>query len=288
MENDLKVSVFGGTGFVGGRYCELYQDDTVVIPRNKEEAESNEILYFISTIDNYNVFSDLSIDIETNLITLVKRLKAINEKKRSSVVFNFISSWFVYGDVESLPAKESYCCNPKGFYSITKRAAEQLLISYCETFGISYRIIRLCNVYGVGDKKASKQRNALQYLISEVVNGNDINLYNSGTDVRDFMYVDDVCRAINHIINSHVKNEIINVGTGAPHRFIDMMTYVKEKTGSTSIFHSVEPPDFHKIVQVKDMYLEVSKLNSLGFTASVNIMDGLDSIIDSLRGDHEQ
>ena len=71
-------------------------------------------------------------------------------------VFNFISSWFVYGDTK-LPAKESYQCKPKGFYSITKSTAEQLLISFCNTFKKKYRILRICNVYGLNDKNVSKK-----------------------------------------------------------------------------------------------------------------------------------
>ena len=39
--------------------------------------------------------------------------------------------------------QENALCDPKGFYSITKRTAEQLLISYCETFNIKYRIVRI-------------------------------------------------------------------------------------------------------------------------------------------------
>ena len=92
-------------------------------------------VYFISTVDNYNVHTDMHIDINTNLNVLMDVLKSFRESSPDAV-FNFISSWFVYGNVP-LPAKEDSHCNPRGFYSITKRAAEQMLISYCETFGLN-------------------------------------------------------------------------------------------------------------------------------------------------------
>ena len=69
--------------------------------------------------------------------------------------FFYATIHFVYGQTQ-MPATEESICNPTGFYSITKRAAEQLIISYCETYGIKYRILRLCNVYGIGDTKFSK------------------------------------------------------------------------------------------------------------------------------------
>ena len=134
----MEINVLGGNGFVGGRYCEM-TPDVIKNDRNDYEVKSKNVLYLISTVHNYNVFTDPYLDIDTNLTTLIKTLESCKGK---DVIFNFISSWFVYGDV-GLPAKETDSCDPKGFYSITKRTAEQLLISYCETFDIKYRILQI-------------------------------------------------------------------------------------------------------------------------------------------------
>ena len=106
-----KISVFGSTGFIGSEYCSLYEDEISRIERNNYISKSDEILYFISTIDNYNVFADPFLDIDTNLSVLIETLE--NCKDRENVVFNFISSWFVYGKTDDLPAKEESYCNPK-------------------------------------------------------------------------------------------------------------------------------------------------------------------------------
>lgn len=278
MSVDLeKISVFGGTGFIGGNFCKMYTRQTQIIPRNETKSISGHILYFTSTIDNYNVFKNVNLDINTNLNLLVNILE--KNKDISNFEFNFISSWFVYGEQKILPVKETAYCNPKGFYSITKRTAEQLLISFCETFGLNYRIIRLCNVYGVSDKKFSKKRNALQYLANELANGNDIYLYNNGSDIRDFMHVDDVCVAINDVICKGKLNQIYNVGSGIPNNFKDMMLFVKRESKSKGKIIPMNPPDFHKIVQVKDFLLEISKLKKLGFKQSIDIKSGLKLLI---------
>ena len=57
------------------------------------------------------------------------------------------------------------------------------------------------------------------------------------------------------------------------------MEYVKEKTLSNAPLVNVEPPHFHKTVQVKDMYLDVSTLEGLGFKQQISIYDGIDKII---------
>jgi len=279
------ISVFGGTGFIGGTFCKMFEQESLVIPHHQREPETNNVLYFISTVHNYNVFDDPHLDINTNLNVLIDVLEECKNKKGS--VFNFISSWFVYGKTEDLPASEESQCEPRGFYSITKRTAEQLIVSYCETFDIDYRIIRLCNVYGTADLKASKKRNALQFLTGEVVNSRDINLYDHGENIRDFMHVEDVSRAIRLVIEKAPLNDVINIGSGIPHKFIEIMTYVREKTNSTSNFNFITPPEFHKIVQVQDMYLDVTKLNNLNFKPKYTIWDGVDVLIENLKEKEE-
>ena len=155
------ISVYGSSGFIGSSFCNLYSEKIIRVPRDFREPFSKDVLYIISTTDNYSVFSDPTIDVKTNLLVLTETLACVKEKAE---IFNFISSWFVYGETE-LPAKENSVCSPRGFYSITKLCAEQLVESYCKTHKIPYRIIRLCNVYGKGDTGVSKKKNALQFLI---------------------------------------------------------------------------------------------------------------------------
>lgn len=284
MTNDLKLSVYGSSGFIGSNFCNLYQDQIIKIPRNEISPQTKDILYFISTIHNYNVLDNPHLDIETNLTVLIKVLEEC--KKKEIDTFNFISSWFVYGKCDDLPAKETSYCNPKGFYSITKRSAEQLLISYCETFGINYRILRLCNVIGDYDSKSSIKKNAIQYMIEELYKGNDINLYDNGENIRDFMYVSDVSRAIKLCIDKSPKNSITNIGSGHPHKIKELMIYSKEKLNSGGNFINVDPPEFHKIVQVKDMFLDNTKLKNLGFKEKSNIYESIDRIIENIRKNH--
>ena len=61
------------------------------------------------------------------------------------------------------------------------------------------------------------------------------------------------------------------------------MSYVKERTNSKSNFISVEPPEFHKVVQVKNMYLDTTKIKALGFEQKYDIYHGLDLLIKSIE-----
>ena len=258
MVNDLQV--FGGHGFIGSKFVQTH-DNCIVNDKHDYTVKSKNILYFISTITNYNMKVNPYIDIETNLITLMRVLEQCKDK---DVTFNFISSWFVYGHTD-MPATEESVCNPSGFYSITKRAAEELLICYCKTFNIKYRILRLSNVVGSGDPKASPKKNALQHLINEIKAGNDINVYEGGEMLRDYIHVSDVCRALNIVMEKGELNTVYNIGNNEPVRFIDMLDYAKKITDSKSKFNTISQPEFHKTVQVLSMWMKAEKLKALGY-----------------------
>jgi len=59
------------------------------------------------------------------------------------------------------------------------------------------------------------------------------------------------------------------------------MNYVRAKSKSTSEFKFIDPPEFHNIVQVQDMYLNTSKLKKLGFQQKISIWEGLDKIVNN-------
>tara|TARA_R110002126_G_scaffold74218_1_gene185142 strand:- start:25 stop:858 length:834 start_codon:yes stop_codon:yes gene_type:complete len=268
----MKIQVFGGSGFVGSEFTRQ-NPGCIVNARDDYSVKEKNILYMISTVTNYHVKTNPYIDIDTNLTTLMKVLEQIKNnmlQAEDGYVLNFISSWFVYGETE-MPAHEESNCYPNGFYSITKRCAEQLLISYCETFGIKYRILRLANVAGHGDKKASPQKNALQHMINELKAGRDVNVYDGGNLYRDYIHVSDVARAIKLIMETGEVNTTYNVGNGQPLLFKDMIEYAKELIGGEGKLVPIEIPDFHRTVQVRSMWMLSDKLKSLGYAPNYDM-----------------
>jgi len=269
-----KISVYGGTGFIGSSFCNLFSDQILKIPREDREPQSKDILYFISTTTNYNVFEDLHVDINTNLNLL---MEVLEHCKGEDIIFNFVSSGFVYG-LDVIDAKETDLPDPRGFYSITKRTAEQLLISFCETFGCKYRIFRLANVYGT-DKTVSPKKNVLGFLINKLKNNEDIQLYEGGLVLRDYMHVDDVSRAIKCIIDSGSENQIYNIATGQPQYFCDIIQLAVDKLpDSKSKILSIETPEFYAKTQAKNFSLNIQKLKEFNFEPNISLSVGIEQL----------
>jgi len=267
----VNVSVFGTSGFIGSNFKAHSIHQVESLDRDSPLPSNSDLLYLVGTTDNYNVLTNPALDIEVNLLLLIRNLEQLRSRF-GTFTFNFVSSWFVYGEAQQPPFVEEGPCNPKGFYSISKYAAEKYIESYCQTYGIKYRIIRLGNVFGQNDNGISKKKNAMQYLISRIKNNELVELYDEGKFYRDYIDVRDVVSAIDLIIASDLTNEIVNVGTGIPTLFKEVIMGAKLAFNSTSEIQSIPIPAFHKQVQVKDAWLDTKKLGSLGFKIQYPIM----------------
>lgn len=273
----MDLTIFGGKGFVGSAYARRYPG--IVNARSDYEVRSRDVLYLISTVHNYNVFDQPLLDIATNLGTLVRVLESwrryqagpagidgYSHNERVNGVFNFVSSWFVYGfQQQSHDVGEDAICDPRGFYSITKRCAEQLLASYCETYNLRYRILRLGSVIGPGDVKASAKKNAVQWMVNCLAKNQDVEVYGDGRSYRDYIHVDDCARAMNLVLTRGALDEVYNIGNGASWSLDEIVGYAARMLRSKSRITYVEPKMFHKKVQVESFYMNVGKLRALGY-----------------------
>ena len=266
-----------GNGYIGSEFLRQNEKSVVVNERNDYVPQSPKVLYTISTTHNYHIFKRPHLDIDTNLSILIAVLENARLKYGEDVDFTFLSSWFVYGKQETFPVKENAPCNPTGFYSATKLAAERLLASYCETYGMKYRILRLCNVIGGDDPDMGRKKNALQYMITRLAQDKEINLY-AGDVIRDYLDVRDVALAIKLAMNSE-SGETINIGAGGyGYNIKNLVRYAYGLVEKGEI-HRIPVPDFHKTVQTDRMVLDVEKIASLGFVPQHTIHSTIKEII---------
>lgn len=271
------TSLFGA-GFIGSRYIERYPE-TIVIPRGGVVSYSPVALYMRGTVTNYNVKDNLPYrDIEDNLIHFMEVLVATHEKWKENFVFNLVSTWFVYSP-KQIPAKETSYCEPNGFYSITALCREQLLKSYCETFSLNYRILRLGNVIGVGDKKISRKKNALQHIIKELAQGRDVDYLYKGGAIRDYIEVRDCVDAIHLVLEKGNLNEIYNIANGQGFNVNDLVEVAHRESGFKSKITQIPVPDFHKTVQMPKMYLNVDKIKKLGYVQQHDIKNTVKELV---------
>ena len=261
----MDLSLYGGTGLIGSYFYGAYA--SYIIPRERLYPFSQRVLYLISTTDNKTFKENPHIDVDTNLVVLLKRLEACREFGVKE--FNFVSSWFVYGPEHEHPNEESFC-NPNGFYSITKYTAERLVREYCKEHGIAYRILRLGNVYG-GPDNGNIKRNALHFLVNKLKNNEDVLVHLNLS--RDFIHMMDACRAIDFVCTAGELNEIYNIGTGIATNLgsaLDQASRILETDACVSRVDT--PTNYDQAVRFS---LDCTKLQALGFKHLIPIEEGI-------------
>jgi nucleoside-diphosphate-sugar epimerase len=116
-------------------------------------------------------------------------------------------------------------------------------------------------------------------LINKLKNNEDIQLYEGGLVLRDYMHVNDVSRAIKCVIDSGTENQIYNIATGQPRYFRDIIQLAVNKLpNSKSKILSVETPEFYAKTQAKNFSLNIGKLNNLNFKPSIPINVGIEQL----------
>lgn len=120
-------------------------------------------------------------------------------------------------------------------------------------------------------------------LISCLVSGEPIKLYDNGSNIRDFMDITDCCRAIKCCMDNAPLDEIINISNAEPITIGEVLSYSKDKIKSNTIIESIDAPVFHKIVQIKNMWLDNKKLLSYGYIPKTTVFQSVDKIMESLQ-----
>jgi len=137
--------------------------------------------------------------------------------------------------------------------------------------------MRIANVYGQ-DKTISAKKNVLGFLIELMRHNEIVTLYNNGEDLRDYMHVKDVCRALHLVMEKGELNSIYNIASGDALAFRDIVELCKKNLGSESQILSMETPRFNQLVQAKNFALNADKLKNLGFKQEIDLYSGLQSI----------
>lgn len=124
--------------------------------------------------------------------------------------FVFVSSSFVYGDFQYIPADEEHPKNPKGIYGGTKLAGEAITKAFCERFGIAWVIVRPSAVYGAFDTNGR----VVQRLLEHALAGEALRL--DGVDSKlDFTYIEDAVEGIYlATLKPEAEGEIFNITRG--------------------------------------------------------------------------
>ena len=182
------------------------------------------VIHLIST-SSPNSNESLVQGIEENVVPTLKLLDACVTKKIKKFVF-ISSGGTVYGDSYGKPFKENDYCNPICSYGIQKLTIEKYLHLYYHKYNLDYSIIRLSNPYGPG-QNPNGQVGAICVFLSKVIRNEKITIFGDGSNVRDYIYIDDAVKGIINISNCMSNNKVYNLGSGEGTSLNNILEYIK-------------------------------------------------------------
>lgn len=167
---------------------------------------------------------------EVNVGGTVAVMEAMRDAGVRRVVF--ASSGAVYGDQAEQPVSEDRTPNPQSPYAVSKLAAEYYVRTIGALWGIETVILRIFNAYGPGQNLPVSHPPAVPRFLHQALGGGSVVIFGGGGQTRDFVYVDDVVKALVAAASaSDVDRRVINVGTGRETSINELADMVAQATG---------------------------------------------------------
>jgi len=194
-------------------------------------------------------------------------------RKHSHRVFLLVSTDEVYGEVREGRSREGDALKPRSPYSASKAGGEHIARAYAESFGLPLLVTRGSNTFG----PYQYPEKLVPVLITNAIDDLRLPLYNDGSAVRDFIYVEDHCRAIDLVLHEAPAGAVYNVGTGMETSGKEMALAVLETIGKPQgLIEFVADRPGHDYRYA----LDVSRITELGWEPRVPLAEGLQLTVD--------
>ncbi len=184
-----------------------------------------------------------------------------------------ISTDEVYGSVSAGASKETDELKPRNPYSASKAGADRLAYSYWATYEIPVIVTRASNNYG----PYQFPEKVIPLFITNALDHTGVPLYGDGLNVRDWLHVEDHCRAIDVVIRQGTPGEVYNVGGGNE---VPNLELTRRILGLLNRPETLITPVPDRPGHDRRYALDTAKLRSLGWAPRVPFEDGLRSTVE--------
>ena len=208
--------------------------------------------------------------ISGNLLTTISLVGCLRERLEQVV---YLSSIDTYGMPRTCPMREDHPTSPNTYYGAGKLAGEKFLQVFAMERGATVSILRCSSIYGPGEKI----HRATTAFLQNTVAGKSIFIAGDGSDLRDYIYVEDAARAVYQSMQAG-RSGVYNLGGGAPLSIDELANIVIRVSGKKlALEHGARSK------QKYDLALDISKIHAeIGFRPRTSMEEGLAAEYQSL------
>ena len=238
---------------------------------NQEMRDHDVVIHFAaeSHVDR-SIFSAEEF-IKSNVMGTLNVLEGVRINNVKTMIH--ISTDEVYGTILDGDANEICPLLPNSPYAASKASSDLIARSFHQTHGVDVRITRCCNNFGM----YQHPEKMIPVIINSILKQKKIPIYGDGSNVREWIHVEDHCKGILEILKHGNPGEIYNIGTGIRMSNLDLVTLILQLMGeSTDKISFVVDRQGHDFRYA----LNSEKIQNLGFTPSMDLNGQLKSAID--------
>ena len=297
VPKDAKIYIAGHNGLVGSAVLRklkyegyenlVYRSSKELDLRNRVEVtrffeeEKPEYVYLCAARVG-GIYANVTKPAEFIYDNLMIQCNVIDESYKSNVKkLLCLGSSCIYPRNCNQPIKEEYLLTgalekTNEAYAVAKIAGLKMCSFYNKQYGTNFIACMPTNLYGPNDYYHGKNSHVIPALImkfheAKVENRKEVVIWGTGTPKREFMHIDDLARALVLLMDEYKSDEIINVGCGKDISVMALANLLREIVGfEGKIVFDTSKPD-----GTPRKYLDVRKLNKLGFTPMYSIKGGL-------------
>ena len=226
----------------------------------------------VSHIDSMrDPYTDLEINCRAQL-SILEACRTYNP----AVKIVYAGTRQVYGRADSLPVSESHLVRPADVNGINKAAGEYYHLLYNNVFDLRACSLRLTNVYGPRQLIRHNRQGFIGWFIRLAIEDREIQVFGDGSQMRDFVYVDDAADAFLRAGASDAcDGDVFNVGGDEPISHRDLVSLLIQAAGTGTVRY-VEWPADKKRIDIGSFYSDSTKFRErVGWTPRIELREGL-------------
>jgi UDP-glucose 4-epimerase len=247
-------------------------------------VQGQEVIFNLAgQVSHIDSMQDPYTDLEINCRAQLSILEACR-RNNPEVKVVFAGTRQVYGRPDSLPVSERHLVKPTDVNGINKVAGEYYHLVYNDVFGVRACSLRLTNVYGPRQLIKHSRQGFIAWFIRLALEGSEIEIYGDGSQLRDFVYVDDAADAFLRAGASDASNgQVFNVGGLEPIAHRALVELLLSVAGAGS-YRCVEWPTEKKAIDIGDFYADSSLIrHTLGWQPTTTLRAGFARTLDYYR-----
>ena len=251
-------------------------------------VSNQEVIFNLAgQVSHIDSMRDPYTDLEINCRAQLSILEACR-RYNPSVKVVFAGTRQVYGRPEKLPVTELHLVKPTDVNGINKAAGEYYHLVYNDVFGVRACSLRLTNVYGPRQLIKHNRQGFIAWFIRLAMEDREIQIYGDGSQLRDFVFVDDAADAFLRAGADDASNgQVFNVGGLEPIAHRNLVELLVAVAGSGR-FQCVEWPPEKKAIDIGDFYADSSLIErTLGWRPVTALRDGLERTLRFYRAHAE-